>query len=629
MGSRLRLLPLPIYKYARAADLRLPISETRVAGGSTCRAAAPLVVTGRYGVDFMPAHRSIGASATVDQPAITPANWSQPCRRCLPGAVRLASAGALAEALRVHAPPDWKPRSWPPELASMLARGVLCRGRPERLLRAMRDARLGKPVVVAAVGSSLTANLGGAVGMWQDRFSELTYVSPLAGVTENVIVPGWLLPVFEAIAPRARRHAESVLVNVGQAGSPLSAYKMCTRQVLPSRADVIIVDAAAISCPRSDVENVLRRLLALEGSPALLLMNFVRWCDPETGPCDAKCQRQAEHTRLNSNRQLRDDGTCYRPPYLNSSLARAARREAPLLALADHYNLTVLSARAAFSDAVARGVAGFDPRQMTADSLHPKPCTFADLGRGGHGDCRGTLLISSLLVAYVHSVWSDAARAGPRSLAGGAGGHDHPRPLLFAVPCRQRMRGQDLDQACYAWGATRARPPPVVQASGFRYTETDTATAWSSEASKQKPGFTAFVPGSKLIVRLNTSVLCAANGLGQCTVRPARELSAGLTYLSSYGSMGIAAISCEGGCTCERTEIDASRGASSKQQDVSLWNEAGVGSVAMRASERSCDLAVTVLNRTTSGGHKFKLRGVTLHALPRGAHAGSSSCRDR
>ena len=63
----------------------------------------------------------------------------------------------------------------------------------------------------------------------------------------------------------------------------------------------------------------------------------------------------------------------------------------------------------------------------------------------------------------------------------------------------------------------------------------------------------------------------------------------------------------------------ASRGASSKQQDVSLWDEAGVGSVAMRASERSCDLAVTVLNRTTSGGHKFKLRGVTLYALPRGA----------
>ena len=122
-------------------------------------------------------------------------------------------------------------------------------------------------------------------------------------------------------------------------------------------------------------------------------------------------QRQAEHTRLNSNRQLRDDGTCYHPPYLNSSLARAARREAPLLALADHYNLTVISARAAFSDAVARGVAGFDPRQITADSLHPKPCTFAALGRGGHGDCRGTLLISSLMVAYVHSVWSDAARA--------------------------------------------------------------------------------------------------------------------------------------------------------------------------------------------------------------------------
>ena len=35
MGGRLRLLPLPIYRYARAADLRLPISQIRVVGGSS------------------------------------------------------------------------------------------------------------------------------------------------------------------------------------------------------------------------------------------------------------------------------------------------------------------------------------------------------------------------------------------------------------------------------------------------------------------------------------------------------------------------------------------------------------------------------------------------------------------
>lgn len=177
-----------------------------------------------------------------------------------------------------------------------------------------------------------------------------------------------------------------------------------------------------------------------------------------------------QRQRLNSNRQLRDDGTCYHPPYLNSSLARAARREAPLLALADHYNLTVISARAAFSDAVARGVAGFDPRQITADSLHPKPCSFADLGRGGHGDCRGTLLISSLMVAECTAA---AATTNPGRCC---------LNCLVGSGC-----AANLDQACYAWGATRARPPPVVQASGFRYTETDTATAWSSHASKQKP----------------------------------------------------------------------------------------------------------------------------------------------
>jgi len=283
--------------------------------------------------------------------------------------VRLSSAGALDRALRVHAPPDWSPSGWPPELAAMLARGVVRRGTPDRLLRAMRAARRGEPVVVVGVGSSLAGINGGAVGAWQDRHSRLTYIDPLHRVTGDVFVPGWLLPIFDAIAPHRHRHPNSTLVNVAQPGSPLGVYRTCTRQLVPPRADVIVVDAAVIDEQRSNLENVLRRLLALQGAPAVILANFVRWCDPEVGPCDARCQRMPEHVRLKSNRQMAADGSCYQQPYLNSSLARAARREAPLNELADHYDLPVLSARAAFSDAVVRGLAGFDPRNLTSDSL--------------------------------------------------------------------------------------------------------------------------------------------------------------------------------------------------------------------------------------------------------------------
>jgi hypothetical protein len=89
-------------------------------------------------------------------------------------------------------------------------------------------------------------------------------------------------------------------------------------------------------------------------------------------------------------------------------------------------------------------------------------------------------------------------------------------------------------------------------------------------------------------------------------------------YLSSYSAMGQGAVTCDGGCSCERTEFDAYRGAEASQRDVSLWQEVAVGSVVMRPSAESCDIAVAVLNTTRSGGHKLKLRGVTLSAWPVG-----------
>ena len=117
-------------------------------------------------------------------------------------------------------------------------------------------------------------------------------------------------------------------------------------------------------------------------------------------------------------------------------------------------------------------------------------------------------------------------------------------------------------------------------------------------------------------LRLDTRGLCAADTRGRCTVAPARKLSLNLMYLSSYSAMGQGAVTCDGGCSCERTEFDAYRGAEASLRDLSLWDEVDDGSVVMRPSAESCDIAVAVLNTTRSGGHKVKLRGVTLSAWP-------------
>eukprot|EP00966_Prymnesium_polylepis_P050920 1178837-Prymnesium_polylepis.1 len=82
--------------------------------------------------------------------------------------------------------------------------------------------------------------------------------------------------------------------------------------------------------------------------------------------------------------------------------------------------------------------------------------------------------------------------------------------------------------------------------------------------------------------------------------------------------MGVASVTCRGGCTCGRSAVDAHRGASISAVDrlVSVWS---TRTIAVRASHsrllyatEACSLLITVLNETSSGGHKFKLARAAL-----------------
>ena len=132
-------------------------------------------------------------------------------------------------------------------------------------------------------------------------------------------------------------------------------------------------------------------------------------------------------------------------------------------------------------------------------------------------------------------------------------------------------------------------------------------------ASKQSSGVLGVVPGATLHFE-------ATAGIGSET---ANKTVAHLSYLTSYRGMGVAVLRCVGACSCAASEIDAHDASGGQDtvfqtRSVSLQLPAG-------GFEVSCVLQLQIINRTSSGHHKFKVRTLTLETSSESIATGSST----
>ena len=73
--------------------------------------------------------------------------------------------------------------------------------------------------------------------------------------------------------------------------------------------------------------------------------------------------------------------------------------------------------------------------------------------------------------------------------------------------------------------------------------------------------------------------------------------------------MGVVSVRCVSGCSCDMQRIDAHRVDAHRNVSVFLQH-----SFELRGAGARCELQLQVLPETSSGGHKFKVRTVTLAA---------------
>ena len=205
-----------------------------------------------------------------------------------------------------------------PTLLQQTRRSITHLGDLQRFGRFLAKLRAGEPVTVVGIGSSVTVDFGGSVGVWQREVPGcMRGAAGLCGRRQGCVKGGWLLSFFERINA-SWPHAGHRLVNCGEAASRMDYFAACLGSRIDTRADLVVVEPISTAprmAPstrhgpgdhawgssgrkgppelaqagarlklelafRSSLERVLRLVLRLPRRPAVVLFNSFSWRGP-------------------------------------------------------------------------------------------------------------------------------------------------------------------------------------------------------------------------------------------------------------------------------------------------------------------------------------------------------------
>lgn len=454
-------------------------------------------------------------------------------------------------------------------------------------------------------------------------------------------------------------HAQHRLNNsAADTTPPQNFLDYCFFSHLPMPLDLVFLEfgSMAASATFAGVEAIVRVLLSLKSPPAIAFLTVREWCKASVKPWGSA------------------------PPYGPSEHTKHSKAEMAYTQLCKHYDQTCLSYHEAIAPHFFAKRQNFSMADIAGDCLHPNRGRFGNdymtdilvhflavLARpegsvsGGFGRPRGLVLPESLPEPLFDAarVKSDEERArNERCYGFGAlGGMQRQRyQRLLSVPWATAYCATDRFTSIEAWRAscTHVNAEPECPSGrhsvaawvrgGFSHglsvwafcrsaTLPSAATSEKLGAlkpTKRSPGVIATSPGATLFLTLDTRL---ADFASASPPNGRRRLRASLQYFAaSNGLMGTVSLRCvpSTGCTCEETHLDANH----------LLGSSGSGTVEglnthlfdVFGSSATCMLIIRVLNQTSSQGHAFKLRQLTLTdertatlSSSAGAHSTSTS----
>ena len=533
-------------------------------------------------------------------------------------------------------------------------RGIAADGRD--MERVIAQLESGKPISIGMLGASVGQNAG-CISQPGRRCMNYRGVDPVGLVWGKPAVrpfKGFLVRWFELLNA-TWPHRDHVLLNGARDATPISATLPCMHGFLPPGVDVVFIDVGSMasdmlhSFRQAAIEEVVRQLASLRPRPAVVFVTVALWCT-----CKPFCRRfGAFATKLPNVERF-----ALHPDH-------KARRIDPLVEdVCRRYGVSCLSMRAALEDSVQAKAPGFSFEEVAGDCLHPvhgtkgvdyvtdvvvhwtqqaRSAFRAKHGSGGRASAEAVSTALANLTASLPEPASEHANKYPNKgrspkacylLEGrGSRGTSNGQRLLSVpwhtahcpakrfdaargeqtVTCRQsaeKCAGATARAlACSEWDGDE--PCPKGLTPGWAPRVWLFCSTALGGAGKESPGVLAIRPGATLFLPLD---------LPHATATGSTALEARLVHLVSYVGMGVVRVLCLNGCTCDEQRLDAH--SVSDTRNVSVFREARFE---LTGHGHQCLLALRVSHETSSNGHKFKVRQISVsHLKPAGLNKGAT-----
>ena len=508
-----------------------------------------------------------------------------------------------------------------------LDRGLHAIGSPRAIHPLFSQLHAGEPIVIGVLGASVGQNAG---CLDQGRKRCMMF----SGREGPRFKPfkGFAVRLLDHIN-RSYPHANHQINNSALDATPLQTVETCLLSHLPPRLHLVIIDFGSMAQHQemASLEGVVRILTSLTPAPLVLMVSIHEWCTQRISP--RKPYAMGDFLAGS----LAHHGYVY--PSTPWSMA-----ENECSRVCEHYGQACVSVHSALWPHVAAKDDGFGLTDVVGpDCMHP---------RGGR---YGVPYITQLLTHWfdtAHDLWLRVNSSRPKLLRSGRQQVHMPRPIHA-----RNQDGFSTSARCMQFTRAGGRVPPrnakarpVVWCSGgslelskgaIRTREECWSTAgqcpkelgnqptknpdaavailrdllakppdtwfWCdvslNHARKPSQGVVALRPGAVMMARADAlvgDVEPNSTGLGVTIL---------IEHMVSYEGMGVAAVRCGSGCVCEEQRIDAHR--AGEVRDVSVFRRHSFAAHAL-ASGAPCELRFEVLAATSSGGHKFKVRGLTI-----------------
>lgn len=475
--------------------------------------------------------------------------------------------------------------------------------------------------------------------------------------TEGGNKKGWAVRLLEHINSRFPQGGHRI-DNAARDGTPVRAFSNCLFSHLSADVHLVVAEWGSMGNHNhqqlTHIEQVATTLLALPARPVLLHLSIQEWCTQKVSPRQFYRVGDELIGRTTSGFVYPDT------PW--------ARVDLECSRVCGHYQQPCISVKEALEPHVLNGEPGFGLSDLTGDDcLHPI--------NGRHG----VAYLSAMLAHWfdhAHALWQrtrlqghrwrlppplhmenrlasgdNAARcyafegAGSRALQG-------LRRISWCSPkvgdgTKSTKRGQEKSctpaplgggTTCRGVEASHASMSPKARRNAnnlYQAFMSAAPTTWfwcpvslGSRRRKPSAGVVALMPGALLIASVDAFLPAAVPGgehpdnfpgVHHAATLKTADVTLLIEHLVSYEGMGRVAVRCGGSCSCEEHIIDAHRIDEMRNSSIFVSTPVRARAHSSDSSSQPCELRFTLLQGSSSGQHKFKLRGIVVRRSEGGA----------